>query len=806
MFSDLRFAVRQLLKQPGFTVVAVVALALGLGANTAIFSAINTLFLCSLPFPEAENLVRVWGSFPDRGLEQANVSYPRFEALRDGQQAFAEFAAQAFTGFTLTGRGDPENLQAQRVTGNFFSVLGVQPVLGRTFRPEEDRPGGAPVVLLSQEYWKKHFGGDASIVGQSLTLNGTPHTVIGILPSLPFPYNQNQVWATRVFDEEGISPDLIKHGTGYLTLTARLKPGATLAQANEQMKTLSAGYGRANPDKVDANAGIFVVSFQEDLVGGQRPMFLTLLAAVGLVLLIACANVANLFLVRFTARRKEIALRTALGATRGRIVAQFLTESLLTTFLAGGLGVLLAHWCVALLGRIGADFIPRVTELSLDGRVLAFSLLLSLLTGLLLGLVPAWQASSPDVNDALKESSRGSTGGRSTSRFRSALFVGQVALSLVLLAGAGLLVDSFVRLQKVPTGFTSAQVAVINLGISPGQYPDAIRQGAFYEQFLARLATMPGIEQVSVTDGLPAAGNGFSRSPFALEGTAVPPVNERPIAVRSLLSPGFFATLGIPVKQGRDFSWRDRDGTPNVVIINQIMAKRLFPNGENPVGRRLITGIQSIPREIVGVVGDVRSQELAAKPQEEMYYPVAQLGALFMNILVRTPRAAAGLRADIKVVLHDVDASIPPPDVQSYDELLSQSISDRRLVMGLLGGFSVLAMFLAGLGIYSVIAYGVAQRTGEFGVRLALGAAPSALLLLVLREGLKLTLIGLGIGLVASVLLTRLLHSLLFEVSATDPIVLGGVSLFLGVVALVACWLPARRAAKVDPMVALRAE
>jgi predicted permease len=805
MLHDLRFAVRQLLKQPGFTVVAVVALALGLGANTAIFSAINTLFLRSLPFPEPDNLVRVWGSFPDRGLEQANVSYPRYEALRDGQQAFGEFAAQAFTGFTLTGRGDPENLQAQRVTGNFFSVLGVQPVLGRTFRPEEDRPGGAPVVLLSQEYWKKHFGGDAAIVGQSLTLNGTPHTVIGIMPALPFPFRQNQVWATRVFDVEGISPDLVKHGTGYLTLTARLKPGATLAQANEQMKTLSAVYGKANPDKVDANAGIFVVSFQEDLVGGQRPMFLTLLAAVGLVLLIACANVANLFLVRFTARRKEIALRAALGATRGRIVAQFLAESLLTTILAGGLGVLLAHWCVALLGRIGADFIPRVAELSLDGRVLAFSLGLSLLTGLLLGLVPAWQASSPDVNDALKESSRGSTGGRSTSRFRSALFVGEVALSLILLAGAGLLVDSFVRLQKVPTGFNSAHVAVVNLGISPGQYPDAARQAAFYEQFLARLATMPGIEQVSTTDGLPAAG-GFSRSPFALEGTAVPPVNERPIAVRSLLSPGFFATLGIPVKQGRDFSWRDRDGTPNVVIINQVMAKRLFPNGENPVGRRLITGIQSIPREIVGVVGDVRSQDLAAKPQEEMYYPTAQLGDLFVNILIRTPRAAAGLRGEIKAALHDVDASIPPPDVQSYDELLSQSISDRRLVMGLIGGFSVLALFLAGLGIYSVIAYGVAQRTSEFGVRLALGAEPSALLLLVLREGLKLTLIGLGIGLGASLLLTRLLHSLLFEVSATDPVILGGVSLFLALVALVACWLPARRAAEVDPMVALRSE
>ncbi|HET7535730.1 MAG TPA: ABC transporter permease, partial [Candidatus Didemnitutus sp.] len=496
----LKFAFRQLAKSPGFTALAVLALALGLGANTAIFSAINTLFLRPLAYPEADRIVRVWGSFPDRGLEQANLSWPRYQSLRDGQQIFSDFTAQAFTGFTLTGRGDPEQVQAQRVSERFFPMLGVQPLLGRTFLPEEDKPGGAPVVLLSHAWWQKRFGGDPKIVGQAINLNGTPHTVIGVLlPSFGFPYAQTQVWAARVFDAEGIPPELIQRGTGYLFVMGRLKPGATLVQANEQVKSLSANYTTANPEKVDAKAGIFAVSFQEDLVGRSRPAFLVLLAAVGFVLLIACANVANLLLVRFTGRRKEIALRSALGATRPRIIAQFLTESLLTAVLAGALGLLLAQWCVTGLAKIGANFIPRAAEISLDGSVLGYSVLLTLATGLLLGLVPAFQASSADVNEALKESSRGSTRGRATSRFRSALFVGEVALSLVLLVGAGLLISSFAKLQSVSTGFKSDDIAVVNFGISPGQYPDVPRQTAFYEQLISRLKTMPGVTSVTAT-------------------------------------------------------------------------------------------------------------------------------------------------------------------------------------------------------------------------------------------------------------------------------------------------------------------
>src|SRR3954453_3516896 len=587
---EFRYALRQLLRQPGFTILAVVALALGIGANTVLFSAINTLFLRPLSYPEPQQLARVWGSFPERGLDRANVSWPRFISWRDQQQSFAEFSAQSFTGFTLTGRGDPENLNGVRVTENFFRALGVQPLFGRVFNPEEDRPGGANVAVLSHAFWQKRFGGDRNILGQAITLNGTPFTIIGVLPpTLQFPFAQQQVWAPRVFEQEGLPPDIIERGTGYLTILGRMKPGVTRAQADDQMHVIDRRYQTANAEKVDAKAGISVVQFHEDLVGQQRPMMLTLLAAVGCVLLVGCANVANLLLARFTGRRKEIAIRTALGATRARIVFQFLAESVLTAAIAGVLGVLLAIWGLDLLKKVAENFLPRSREISLDVNVLLFAVGLSLVTGIILGLVPALHASRSDPIDSLKDSSRGSTG-RQAGRLRAGLLVAEVALSLVLVVGAVLLVDSFRRLQNVDPGFRSQGITTFFVGLPPGSYPDIERQALFFQNALEKVKALPGVMNAAAGSTLPAANNGSTRSPAAVEGRPLPAVSDRPIAVRSTISPGFLETLNIPIKQGRDFTWRDRAGTPNVVIINETMAKKLFP-GENPIGRRLITGI-----------------------------------------------------------------------------------------------------------------------------------------------------------------------------------------------------------------------
>jgi predicted permease len=776
--KDFRYALRQLLRQPGFTILAVVALALGIGANTVLFSAINTLFLRPLSYPKPHQLVRVWGSFPERGLDRANVSWPRYTAWRDQQQSFTDFSAQSFTGFTLTGRGDPENLNGVRVTENFFRTLGVQPLLGRVFNPDEDRPGGANVALLSYAFWQKRFGGDNNILGQAITLNGTPFTVIGIMPAtVKFPFAQNQVWLPRVFEQEGLPPDIIERGTGFLTLLGRMKPSVTRAQADEQMHVIDRRYQTANPDKVDAKAGMSVVSFHEDLVGPQRPMLLTLFAAVGCVLLVGCANVANLLLARFTARRKEIAIRTALGATRARIVLQFLAESVLTAAIAGVLGVLLAIWGLDLLKKVAENFLPRVREISLDVNVLLFAVGLSLVTGIILGLVPALHASRSDPIDSLKDSSRGSTG-RQAGRLRAGLLVAEVALSLVLVVGAVLLVDSFRRLQNVDPGFRAAGVTTFFVGLPPGSYPDIERQGLFFQNAIEKLKALPGVTNAAAGSNLPAADNGNTRSPAAVEGRPLPPVSDRLIAVRSTISPGFLETLGVPIKQGRDFTWRDRPNSPLVVIINETMAKKMFP-GENPIGHRLITGIASVPREIVGVSGDVRAENLSLPPGVEMYYPSTQIDGAFQSVVVRSERPAASLRSEVIAAIHSLDPGLPIDQVQSYTEVLSQASADRRLSMYLLSGFAGLALALAGMGIYSVIAYGVAQRTNEFGIRFALGAAARDVIGLVMKEGLRLSVVGLVVGLGLSFAVTRLMQRLLFEVSPRDPLLYSGVALFI---------------------------
>jgi predicted permease len=804
----MKHAVRQLLKSPTYTLLAVGALALGIGANTVLFSAINTLFLRPLAYPQPDRLVRIYSQFPDRGLERAGVSWPRFEMWREQQDKFSDLAAQAFTGFTLTGRGDPEQVPARRVTHRFFTVLGVQPLLGRAFTPQDDIAGGPDVVLLSHGYWNKRFAGKPDIIGQAIVLNGRPHTVIGVMPQIGFPFDQNQIWAPRVFELERLPRDVIDLGTGYLNVVGRLKPGVLPAQAAEQLRVIHQRYGAAKPENIDAKTALSVIPLQEDLVGNQRPMFLTLLGAVGCVLLIACCNVANLLLARFAGRRKEIAIRAALGATRGRIIGQFLQESVLTAALAGALGLLLAVWGLDVLAHLGANFIPRAHELHLDGRVLGFAVTLSLLTGVALGLVPALQASSADAAETLKDSARGSTGGRRAGNFRAALLVSEVALSLVLLMAAALLVDSFRRLQRVDPGFKPENVTTFFIGLPTGSYPTVDRQALFFEQALEKIRALPGVTAVAATNGLPIVGGG-ARSPAAAEGQALPPVQDRAAVRRQTITPGFFALLDVPLKQGRDFTWRDRDGQPYVVIINETLARRLYQN-ENPVGRRLITGIGSIPREIVGVVGDFRAVNLTEPPAEQMFYPSAQLDGALQNIVVRSARPAASLRGELVAAVHALDPGLPVDEVQPLTQLLAQAIANRRLMMVLLGSFAALALVLAGMGIYSVIAYSVAQRTNEFGIRMALGAAPRQVIGMVMREGLTLVGLGLVVGvggfLLLALFLTRFVQNFLFGVDATNPVIFGGVAFFLTVIAAFACFIPARRATKVDPMTALRAE
>jgi putative ABC transport system permease protein len=806
MIADFKYALRQLLKSPGFTTLAVTALALGIGANTAIFSAVDSLFLRPLAFRDSARLVRVANSMLDRGLAETSVAYPRYLQTVEQQRSFGGILASANTGLTLSGRGEPVRLAANRVTANFLEVLGLKPWLGRGFAPADDHEGAAAVAMLSYGYWQSAFGGDPGLLGKSLTLDGVATTVVGILPpGVDTPFDQTQVFVPRVFDLAGFPRELIEKGSGYLFLVGRLKPGASIASADEELRVLSARYRQANSSKVDSTGALFCVDLREDLVGNQRPTFLVLLATVGFVLVNACANVANLLLARFSQRRKEVAVRSALGASRGRIVRQFLVESVLTSAIAGALGLLIARWGIVVLERIetaSANAIPRLQSISLDTPVLLFAIAVALGSGIALGIVPALSASRGDASEALKESARGSTGGRSVGRLRSTLLITEVALSLVLLVGAALLLDSFHRLQRVNVGFEPGRAVLANVSLPDSGYGTLERKAEFYRQTVERLGTIPGIERAGGTDDVPLSGN-LVLAPYAIEGRSIPAMDARPLASRPTVTPGYFAAMGVPVVAGRDFTWRDGPAAAKVIIINQTLAHRLFPN-ENPIGRRLITGILSTPREIVGVVGDIRSRAVGQDALEEMYYPTSQVGSAFFSLIVRTRLPAASLRAEMLAALHTVDPQLPMGGPQSLSEILAQSIAAPQLAMGLLSGFAGLSLLLAGMGIYTVIAFVVTQRTSEIGIRMALGADPRTVFVMVMRQGMTLALTGLVIGLAAALAMGQLVSGLLYEVHAYDPWVLGGVSLFLAAVAALACAVPAWRAIRIDPVQALR--
>ncbi len=806
MLQDIRFAFRQLVKSPAFSAVAIIALALGIGANTAIFSIINAIFLRPLPYAEPERLVRLASTDLTKDFDRLPFSYPRYLAVKDGQKVFSDLAFGVFTAFTLTGRGDPEQVQGIQATADYLPTLGVQPLYGRNFSPDEDRRGGAPVVMVSHNYWKRKFNSDPGIIGQTLTLDGLPRTIIGILPPAlsSFPLNQTDLWTPRPAEVPFLVPSQLEGGGFFFQVIARLKPGVTLEQAQENLNVIAAAYRAAHPANSDAPTHADVLPLLDDLVGNQRRTYGLLFSAVGCVLLIACANVANLLLARFAGRRKEIALRFALGAGRSHVIRQLLWESSLIALAGGALGLLLARWGLDVFMKVGQAFIPRSTEIALEPRALAFTFGVALLTGLAMGLFPALQAARHDANDALKDSSRGSSGGRAQGRLRSGLLVGEIALSLVLLIAASLLLTSFSRLQRVSPGFKPEGVFVGFLNLPPTKYRDATALSNFFIRLQERLAAIPGAQSVAFNDSVPLTGAG-GPAPIAVVGHTVPPLGDRPNALRHLVSPHSFETLGIPLRRGRDFNERDRPTSPQTVIINEAFAKQFFPN-EDPLGRQLITGMGQRVSEIVGVVADTHTLNLNTPPRPEYFLPALQRGENFTSIMVRTAGDPAAIASSVRAALREVDPDQPLLNPQPLTALIAQAVADRRLVMLLLAAFAGLALVLACLGVYSVMAYVVSQRTTEIGIRMALGASPGMVQRMILGEGLRLTLLGIAVGLFAAFALTRLMAQLLFGVAAHDPLTYAGISALLCAVAACACWLPARRATRVDPLTALRAE
>jgi putative ABC transport system permease protein len=803
MSVELRYAFRQLIKSPGFTCVAVLGLALGIGANVALFSVVNSVFLRPLAFPDAGRLVRLSSTNQEANLVRVGFSYPRFLEVQQRQQVFSHLALSAFNAFTLTGRGDPEQVIGVYASAMVLPTLGLEPAFGRNFTADEDRPGGEHVVLISHQFWQRHFNGDRAAIGQALTLDGAPYTIIGVLPpaAATFPLANINLWVPRPAEVPFLAPSQLNNGGYFFNAIARLKPEVSLEQAREAMNVIASGYRQSHASNVDAPARIEVIPVLEDAVGAQRQSYLMLFGAVGCVLLIACANIANLLLARFAARRREVAARFALGASRADVIRQLVTESMLIATLGGIAGLLLASWALRAIVTFGDDLIPRAVEIGLDPLALGFTLVVTLLTGLGIGLLPALQASGVNVQETLKDASRGSTSGG--HRLRAGLLVAEVSLSLVLLIAAGLLLTSFAKLQRVEPGFEPDGIFSAQLVMPPQRYPRE-KLVAFYESLYQRLSTLPGINGAALTDRVPLTGGG-APAPVAVVGRPLPPMSERPNANRHLVSPKYFQTLGIPIRAGRDFDERDSSRVPHVVIVNETFARRHFP-GEDPLGRTLITGMGQLPSQIVGIVADVRSTSLNTPPEADYFLPALQRPETFTNILIRTNATPVAMAALVRDALRSVDPDLPLLEPQTLSTRIAQTVANRRLALVLLGTFAGLALLLASLGVYSVMAHLVAFRTSEIGIRMALGASPGAVMRMVLGHGRRLTLIGIGLGIVGALAVSRLLQQVLFEVDPTDPLIYLAVSVILLLVAELASFLPARRATRIDPVTALRME
>jgi len=803
MFQDLRYGVRMLLKTPGFTVVAVLTLALGIGANTTIYSVVNAVVLRPLPYPEPERLVRLWESNPKRGLPEFSVSAPNFADWRNQQESFEQLAAYEYTTFNLTGDGEPQRIAGLAVTANLFPALGILPVLGRNFLSEEEQAGSYRVVILSNDLWQRRFAADPQLIGRQIQLNSESYTVIGVMPPRFQLTRGTEIWMPLMLDQT-VYPWRADRSNHTLSVIGRLKSGVSATQAQAAMDTITRRLEQQYA-KTNAGWGVRMRTFYDWLVPEQiRRSVLVLFAAVGFVLMIACANVANLLLARASVRRREMAIRTALGAGRMRVLRQLLTESILLSILGGLAGVLLAWWCTGLIKTVTAFNIPRLDETRLDIRVLGFTFIVSLLTGLIFGLAPAWQASKPNLNETLKEGGRTGAGG-ARQWLRGALVIGEVALALSLLVGAGLMIRSLAHLKNVPLGFVPENVLAMQVSPPGSKYRDNAARVNFFKQLLERLRTVPGVTDAAAVTQLPLfSGMGWGQE-ITLEGQMAAPSDTKMSAATFAVTPRYFQTMGIKLLQGRDFTEQDRDGAPLTMIVNEAFARRFWPN-ENPIGKRFRTGAFDYFGTVVGVVGNVRNTGLENEGGPAFYYSHGRIGQAGLTVVVRTVAPPETMTAALRAEVHSLDRDLPVYNVRTLEQIVYHSAGQPRFHTALLGIFSAVALLLALIGVYSVLAYAVTQRVREIGVRMALGAQARDVRMLIVRQGMILSLIGVAIGLALAFGLTRFLGDMLYQVSATDSLTFSLLPLLFVGVTLMACYIPARRATKIDPLVALRHE
>jgi len=809
LLKDFRYGVRSLLQRPGFAAVAILTLALGIGANTAIFSVVNAVLLRPLPFADPDRLVMYWEDASFAGFPRNTPAAANYVDIKTQNQVFEGMAAANRRSFNLTGDGEPEKVETYAVTADFFPLMGVQPALGRAILPEEDKPGANRVVMLSNGLWQKRYGGDANIVGRQLLLSGEKYTVVGVMPAgFQFLDSKVGLYVPIAFTAQ----DLASRGRHYLEVVARLKPGVTVAQADAEVKTIHQRLARDFPEQAGRISG-FVLPLREQLTGDIRRPLLVLSVAVGFVLLIACANIANLLLSRAASRRREMAVRAALGASRFRIVRQLLIEGLLLSAVGAVCGLLIATWSFAFLQRLIPDGLALSSKLGLDPKVLAFTLLVTLLTTVLFGLVPAFQISKIDLNLALKQGGGRSGLNAGGNRLRSAMVVTEVALALVLLVGAGLLIQTFIKLRDQYSSLQGESVLTLRTVLPRNKYPDHAQRIAFYNQALDRVKALPGVVSAGYSTSVPLAEKGGT-SGFLIEGRAIEQATaggEAYDANHRQVSTDYLKTMGIPLRRGRSFTEGDNDQAIKVAIVNETMARQFWP-GEDALGKRFTMDdpAKGLWITVVGVAGDVRQMGIDEPVKAEMYFPYQQDNdsAFYAprDLVIRSSGDPLNVVAAASKEIHQIDPNQPISNVRTMADVLGEETKSRSLGMTLLTIFAGLALLLATVGIYGVLAYFVVQHTQEIGVRMALGAQRGNILALVLKKGMTLTLLGVVIGLAIAFALTRLMASLLYGVGASDPLTFAGIALLLTTVAFFACYLPARRAAKVDPLVALTYE